>query len=254
MSVDPPDAPRGLVRVEAGSKRVRAFLGGRLVVDSTTPTLVWEVPYYPAYYLPAADVVAGLVPSGRREHSPGRGEATYFDVEVGDHVVRDGAWSYPGSPVEELRDLVRFDWNAMEEWMEEDEPVYVHPRNPYTRVDILNSSRRVRIVVDDVTVAESDQPRILFETGLPPRYYLPLAHLRTELLRPSPTRTRCPYKGTATYWGVEVGGRLHEDLLWTYRSPVPESAKIAGLACFYNERVDLYVDGVLAERPRTPFS
>jgi uncharacterized protein (DUF427 family) len=142
----------------------------------------------------------------------------------------------------------------MDEWLEEDEPVYVHPRDPYARVDILASSRHVRVELDGVTVAQSRAPRILFETGLPPRYYLPLSDLRRDLLRPSTNRTRCPYKGTAEYWSVEVGGTVHEDLVWIYRSPLPESQKIAGLVAFFNERVDLYVDGALQERPQTKFS
>ncbi len=142
----------------------------------------------------------------------------------------------------------------MTEWLEEDELVYIHPRDPYTRVDILASSRHVRIEVDGVTVADSHQPRILFETGLPPRYYLPLTDLRTELLRPSVTETHCPYKGTATYWSLDTGKGVHPDAVWVYRTPLPESQKIAGLASFYNEKVDMYIDGVLQERPRTHFS
>jgi uncharacterized protein (DUF427 family) len=147
----------------------------------------------------------------------------------------------------------------MSEWLEEDEPVYVHPRDPYKRVDILASSRRVRVELDGITVAESSQPRVLFETGLPPRYYLPLTDLRMDLLRPSDSITHCPYKGTATYWSVDTSaaaqaGRVHKDVVWIYRSPLPESPKIAGLACFYNERVELYVDGELIPRPKTPFS
>jgi len=147
----------------------------------------------------------------------------------------------------------------MSEWLEEDEPVYVHPRSPYTRIDILASSRLVRVDLDGVTVAESSQPRILFETGLPPRYYLPLPELRMDLLRPSDRSTQCPYKGTASYWSVDtkpaaVGGRLHQDVVWIYRTPLPESQKIAGLAAFYNERVDLYLDGVEQPRPKSPFS
>ena len=142
----------------------------------------------------------------------------------------------------------------MDEWLEEDEPVYTHPRDPYTRVDILASSRHVRVDVDGVTVADSRQPRILFETGLPPRYYLPLADVRLNLLRPSATQSHCPYKGTADYWSLDAGAAVHEDFVWIYRSPLAESQKIAGLACFYNEKVDLYLDGMLQERPHTKFS
>jgi uncharacterized protein (DUF427 family) len=245
---------RGTVRVEQGAKRVRAYLAGRLVADTRRPFLVWETPYYPAYYVPLADVVAELDPTGKTEHSPSRGEAQLFDVQVEGATAESAAKRYVDSPLEALRDLVRLEWAAMDEWLEEDEPVYTHPRDPYTRVDILASSRHVRVEVDGVTVADSDRPRILFETGLPPRYYLPLSDIRTELLRPSRTQTHCPYKGTAGYWSVQTGRGVHEDLVWIYRAPLPESQKIAGLACFYNEKVDLYVDGQLQERPRSPFS
>lgn len=245
---------RGTVRVEQGTKRVRAYLGGRLVADTRRPFLVWEIPRYPAYYLPLADVVADLEPTGKTEHSPSRGEAQVFDVRVEGSTAENAAMRYPDSPLEALRDLVRFEWTAMDEWLEEDEPVYTHPRDPYTRVDILASSRHARVEVDGVTVADSVRPHILFETGLPPRYYLPLPDIRTELLRPSATQTHCPYKGTAGYWSVDTGHNIHEDIVWIYRTPLPESQKIAGLACFYNEKVDLYVDGVRQERPRSPFS
>jgi uncharacterized protein (DUF427 family) len=215
---------------------------------------VWEVPYYPAYYVPLADVAAELAPTGKTEHSPSRGDAEILDVRVEGAVAESAAKRYPDSPLEVLRDLVRFEWAAMDEWLEEDEPVYTHPRDPYTRVDILASSRHVRVDVDGVTVADSVRPTVLFETGLPPRYYLPLSDIRTELLRPSASQTHCPYKGTATYWSVDTGHGNHEDIVWAYRTPLPESQKIAGLACFYDEKVDVYLDGSLQERPRTHFA
>jgi uncharacterized protein (DUF427 family) len=245
---------RGSVRVEPGPKRVRTYLNGELVADTRTPFLVWEHPYYPTYYLPASDVRATLIPAGDTEHSPSRGDGEVLHVKVAAATAERAALRYPDSPLERLRDLVRIEWSAMSEWLEEDEPVYTHPRDPYKRVDILASSRHVRVEVDGVTVADSRQPRILFETGLPPRYYVPLSDLRTDLLRPSPTVTHCPYKGAATYWTVDAGKGGHEDLVWIYRAPLPESQKVAGLACFYNEKVDLYLDGELQDRPRTKFS
>jgi uncharacterized protein (DUF427 family) len=245
---------RGSVRVEQGPKRVRAYLNGELVADTRTPFLVWEHPYYPTYYLPASDVRAALIPAGDTEHSPSRGEGEVLHVKVATATAERAALRYPDSPLEPLRDLVRLDWNAMSEWLEEDEPVYTHPRDPYKRVDILASSRHVRVEIDGVTVADSPQPRILFETGLPARYYLPLSDVRMDLLRPSPTVTHCPYKGAATYWTVDTGQGGHEDIVWIYRAPLPESQKIAGLACFYNEKVDIYLDGELQDRPRTKFS
>jgi uncharacterized protein (DUF427 family) len=245
---------RGRVRVEHSAKRVRAFFGGDLVVDTTSPRLVWEIPYYPAYYLPLSAVRVELKPTGKTEHSPSRGEGVVHDVVTARGVAEGAALTYPDSPIEELRDLVRFEFAAMDEWLEEDEPIYVHPRDPYKRVDVLGSSRHVRVALDGVTLASSTQPRILFETSLPPRYYLPLSDVRTDLLRPSDTQTQCPYKGTATYWSVEVNGVVHEDLVWIYRTPLPESQKVAGLACFYSEKVDLYLDGELQAKPKTPWS
>jgi uncharacterized protein (DUF427 family) len=242
------------IKMEQGAKRVRVYLAGELVADTGTPFLVWESPYYPTYYLPMDDVRAELVPAGRTEHSPSRGEGQVYHVKVAGADADGAALCYPGSPIETLRDLVRLDWNSMTEWFEEDEPVYVHPRDPYRRVDILASSRHVQVEVDGVTVADSRQPRILFETGLPPRYYLPLTDVRMDLLRPTDTQTRCPYKGTASYWSVDTGQAVHTDVVWIYRTPLPESQKVAGLACFYNEKVDIVLDGERQERPRTPFS
>ncbi|HEV2783228.1 MAG TPA: DUF427 domain-containing protein [Actinophytocola sp.] len=245
---------RGRIKIARSAKRVRAFLAGRLVVDTVSPMLVWEVPYYPTYYVPLDDLRAKLETNGETSHSPSRGDATGYDVVVDGHTAKAAALRYVDSPIPELRDLVRLEWNAMDEWFEEDEPVYVHPRDPYSRVDILASSRHVVVEVDGVRVADSRSPRILFETGLPARYYLPLVDVRMDLLRPSTTRTRCPYKGTASYWSVAIGDVVHEDLVWCYRAPVAESQKIAGLACFYNEKVDIYLDGELQDRPQTPFS
>jgi uncharacterized protein (DUF427 family) len=248
-----PDGARAL-RIEPSPKRVRTYLAGQLVADSRHPVLVWEGPHYPVYYLPAADIAAELVPAGRTEHSPSRGDAEILDVKVPTATAPGGALRYPESPLAELRDLVRLDWNSMSEWLEEDEPVYTHARDPHTRVDILASSRHIRVELDGVTVADSRQPRILFETGLPPRYYLPLTDLRIDLLRPSGASSHCPYKGTASYWSVDTGQAEHRDVVWMYRYPLPESQKIAGLACFYNEKVDLFIDGEPQERPRTHFS
>ena len=245
---------RGTVRVEPGAKRVRAYLAGRLVADTRHPSLIWEIPYYPAYYVPAGDVTAALEPTGKTGHSPSRGEAVLYDVRVDGAVAAGAARRYPDSPLTAIRDLIRIDWAALDEWLEEDEPVYTHPRDPYHRVDILHSSRRVRVEVDGVTVADSVRPVILFETGLPPRYYLPLSDIRTDLLTPTATQTHCPYKGTAGYWSVDTGHGAHADLVWAYRAPLPESQKIAGLACFYDEKVDVYLDGELQDRPRTHFA
>lgn len=244
---------RGRVKVETGQKRVRVYLRGKLVADTLRPLLVWEVPYYPTYYVPLTDVRADLDPNGITEHSPSRGDATGYDVAVEGLRAEGAALRYLDSPLTELKDAVRLDIAAFD-WFEEDEQVFVHPRDPYSRVDILGSSRHVRVEIDGVTVADSHSPRILFETGLPARYYLQLTDVRMDLLTASDTHTSCPYKGTADYWNVRVGDADHPDVVWIYRTPLPESQKVAGLACFYNEKVDIYLDGVRQDRPRTPFS
>jgi uncharacterized protein (DUF427 family) len=257
VSTTRPDASaaRGRIRIETGAKRVRAYLGGEPVADTTRPVLVWEVPYYPAYYFPLADVRTELLEAdGGGVHSPSRGDARTFTVRAGGKEAPGAALRYEDSPVEELRDLIRLDWKSMDAWFEEDEEVFTHPRDPYTRVDILPSSRHVRVEVDGTTLAESTSPRLLFETSLPVRYYLPKTHVRMDLLVPTETETNCPYKGQAEYWSVRTGDGVREDLAWSYRTPLPESQKIAGLIAFYNEKVDIYVDGVREERPKTKFS
>jgi uncharacterized protein (DUF427 family) len=148
----------------------------------------------------------------------------------------------------------RIQWDGVDAWFEEDEEVFKHPRDPYHRVDVRDSSRHVRVIVDGVVVAESTRPRLLFETGLPTRYYLPKLDVRMDLLSPTTTASVCPYKGEAEYWSITTNGTTHSDLVWGYRDPIPEAFKIAGLVCFYNEKVDIEIDGQLAGRPQTPFS
>jgi uncharacterized protein (DUF427 family) len=248
-------AKRGSVRVETGSKRVRAYLGGEVVADTTSPLLVWERPYYPTYYFPLADVRAELLPADDAVvRSPSRGDGRRFSIRAGGKLAEGAAVRHEHSPFEELRDAIRLEWDAMDAWFEEDEEVFTHPRDPHTRVDILHSSRHVRIEIDGVTIAESTSPRLLFETGLPARYYLPKPHVRMELLEPTDSVSHCPYKGQAEWWSVRAGDGLHEDLAWSYPTPLPESEKIAGLISFYNEKLDIYVDGVLQARPSTKFS
>lgn len=250
MSTDHQREQRGRVRVEPCAKWIRVYLGGQLVADSTSVLMVWEAPYYPTYYFPVADVQAKLSPTGETSHSPSRGDAEVMDVQTNGVMAEKGALRYHQSSISELDDRVRFEWDLMDEWLEENEPIYTHPRNPYHRIDILSSSRHVRVEVEGTIIAESAQPRLLFETGLPTRYYLPLTAYDLSLLRPSTSETHCPYKGKAHYFHVDLGGKLVQDLVWIYRYPLPESQKIAGLAAPYNERVDLVIDGQRLEQPQ----
>jgi uncharacterized protein (DUF427 family) len=246
-------AEMGRVRVEPCAKRIRAVLGDELVADSFSALLVWEVPYYPTYYFPASDVRTELLtPTGESKRSPSRGEATQYLVKAGDSA--GAAYSFHNSNMPELSDHYVFVWNTMDRWYEEDEEVFVHARDPYTRIDILPSSRRVRVEVDGITVADSTDGLFLFESGLPARYYLPQSDVRMHLLTPTDKVTACPYKGTARYWSVTIGDTVHPDLVWGYDHPLPESERIAGMVSFYNERADILLDEVLQERPKTKFS
>jgi uncharacterized protein (DUF427 family) len=244
---------RGRVRIEPSRKQVRVMLGGEIVADTTSPLLVWEVPYYPTYYFPEADVKTDyLVETGETRKSPSRGEATQFTVKVnGSEGV---AYTFKEPKIEQLEGYYAFVWKTMDHWFEEDEEVWVHARDPYTRIDILPSSRRIRVEIEGETVADTTHASFLYETGLPTRYYVPKTDVRMDLLTPTDTQTACPYKGTARYWSLTVGGETHEDIVWSYDFPLPESQKIAGLMAFYNEKVDIHVDEDLEEKPKTKFS
>ncbi|MCW2661073.1 MAG: hypothetical protein JWP83_2225 [Mycobacterium sp.] len=245
-------ATRG--RIEPAPRRVRGYLGHELVFDTTAARYVWELPYYPAYYVPLADVRTEFL---RDENHPQQ-------VQLGpsrlNSLVGDGQ-SYPSaarvfdadsdSPV---AGTVRFEWDPLR-WFEEDEPIYGHPRNPYSRVDALRSHRHVRVELDGTVLADTGSPVLLFETGLPTRYYIDPTDVVFEHLESSPTQTLCPYKGvTSGYWSVRVGDTAHPDLAWTYHYPLPAVYQIAGLVAFYNEKVDIAVDGAALRRPQTQFS
>jgi uncharacterized protein (DUF427 family) len=232
------------IRVEHSAKRVRTYLGGQLIADTSAPLLVWEKPYYPTYYLPLADVSADvLTEEDGTSQVDGFGEAHRYTVRGGGREAAGAAVRYPDSPVAELREAVRLEWPAMDSWFEEDLEVFGHPRSPYTRIDALPSSRRVRVLLDGVVIADSTSPTLLFETGLRTRYYLPKPHVRMDLLTHTDTVTHCPYKGHAEYWSVNTGEQTHTDLAWSYATPLPESRPVAGLIAFPQERVTIEVDG-----------
>ena len=231
------------LRIVPCQKRVRALFDGDVVVDTHQAKLVWEVPYYPAYYLPLADVTGGFLHANGRVRAPDsvRGEATLYDLGHGGRVATDAASTYPSCP--ELADHVRLTWSALDRWLEEDEEVIVHPRSPFTRVDVLPSSRHVQVVVAGVAVADSHRSMALFETGRPVRWYLPQTDVRMDLLEPTTTRTGCPYKGWASYWNVTADGERYDDLAWSYLRPLPESARIAEHVCIWDHHVQTLVDG-----------
>ena len=242
------------VHIELSPRRVRAYLDNQVLADSQQVLLVYETRRPPVYWFPTADVRMDLLtlkepaagtPSGTQRYRSNAGSAE-------DNV----AWSYaePHGDLAPLEGHVAFYWNAIDHWYEEDEEVFVHPRDPYSRVDTVHSSRHVRVEVDGHVIAETKRPVVLYETGLPTRYYIPKLDVRMDLLESTKTITHCPYKGDAAYWSLNVGGKNYPDFVWSYPHPIPEIPKIENLLCFYNEKVDLYIDGVLQARPASPFS
>jgi uncharacterized protein (DUF427 family) len=251
-------AAQEVVRIEPSPRWVRAYLGGRPIADSKHVLLVFEPRRLPVYYFPITDVhMEVLRPSDYSASGAGAGsDRTRWTLESDGRTITNVAWSYPQpdpshSP---LKDHIAFYWDKLDAWFEEDQQVYVHPRDPYTRVDVMASSRHIQVVLDGEVIAETHRPHLLFETGLPTRYYIPSMDVRLDLLEKSDSSTQCPYKGRAEYWSVRAGGKVHKDLVWSYPFPIPECTRIAQLMAFYNEKLDIYVDGELQVRPTTNWS
>lgn len=246
-----PATERG--RVEPVPRRIRGYAGAELVFDTLGARYVWEIPYYPHYYVPLGDVNTQLLIDDQhlqraqfgafRSHSLHAGGQVYASAA---RVFDEGDGLLPG--------YVRFEWDSLE-WFEEDERIYGHPRSPYARLDALRSHRHVRVELDGAVLADTRSPVLLFETGLPTRYYIDPTDVSMQHLQPSPTQTTCPYKGvTSAYWSVHVGEAVHADLAWMYQYPLGAVSRIAGLIAFYNEKVDIVVDGVRLPRAVTHMS
>ena len=243
--------------VEPVPRRIRAFAGGEKVLDTTRALYVWEWPHYPQYYIPLDDVRADLLePEGQTQQTK-RGPAELRELRVGGVRRPRAARVLRDSPSDGLSGTVRFEWDAMDAWFEEDEQVFVHPRSPYVRVDALRSNRTVRVELDGVVLADACSSVMVFETALPTPYYLSRTDIDFGHLIPTGTVTSCPYKGTTSgYWSVRAGqvaGTVHQDLAWSYDFPTRQLLPIAGMIAFYNEKVDIILDGQPLARPETHF-
>ena len=249
--------PEHTVEFEPSPKRVRVTFAGEDIVDTTNALILYESRHVPVYYFPRDDVaMERLEATDHSTHCPFKGDANYFSIVVDGETAENAVWTYetPFDEIAELKDYVALYWNRVDRWFEEDEEVFVHARSPRVRVDILDSSRPVRVELGGETVAETSRARFLFETNLPTRYYIPREDVSAELLA-SDSSTQCPYKGTASYHSVKVGDTVYDDIVWFYKDPVHESAKIKDYLCFYNEKVDaIYIDGVAEEKPKTKWS
>ena len=249
------------MKTETSHKWVRAFVGDTAVVDSRAPILFYEDSFpVPAYAFADEDVRVDLLrptteppPDGPFFYRPKGPVAQWYDLELNERVVRHAAWRRDDPAI---ADCLVLSWQpgVLDRWMEEDEIVIEHPRDPHKRVEAIASSRHVQISLDGVVLADSRRPVLLFETHLPTRYYLPRSDVRFDALEPSGNCSRCPYKGTAEeYWSV----RDHADaqhVAWSYAAPFPAVGKVSGMVAFYNEMVDITVDGVPQERPLSVFS
>jgi uncharacterized protein (DUF427 family) len=238
--------------IEPVPRRIRAMLAKQLVLDTTQALYVWEWPYYPQYYIPLVDVRQTLLVDEQQTEYTGQGRTQLHALKVGDVLRTNAARVHVDSPFKALTNTIRFEWTALDSWFEEDEEVFVHPRNPYTRVDALRSTRSVRIELNGVMLAESNSPIMVFETGLPTRFYLDRTAVNFEHLRLTDTVTACPYKGmTSAYWSAQIGNTLLPDIAWAYDFPSRQLLPIAGMVAFYNEQVDVLLDGALLPRPQT---
>ena len=250
--------PEYRVDFESCPRRLRALFAGASVADSGRAMYMLEGGHVPVYYFPRADVRVDLM--RRTDHAtfcPFKGEASYWSIAAGGRVAENAAWSYetPFEEVAGIKDYVAFYWDQMDAWYEEDEEVFVHARDPHVRVDVLASSRPVQVFLGGECVADSGRARFLFETGMPTRYYVPREDVRMDVLEPTDTVSRCPYKGTARYWSVRAGGDVFEDAVWSYPEPLAECARIEDYLCFFNERVDaITVDGEPVPEVRTRWS
>jgi uncharacterized protein (DUF427 family) len=245
---------RSRLRHEPIERRVRANLGAEAIVDSTRALLVWEPRrVVPSYAVPVADIRAEL--SSAPATNGQMAGVLHPGIPFGVHTAA-------GEPVsiddrvgagfrladDDLAGYVVLDFAAFDDWYEEEERILGHPRDPYHRVDVRRSARPVRIEIDGHVVADTRRARLLCETSLPMRFYVPRGDVRVEL-QPSARRTYCPYKGEASYWSADAGGHRGEDLGWSYEQPLPDAVAITGLVAFWDEQVDVFLDGERRPRP-----
>ncbi|MPY93349.1 MAG: DUF427 domain-containing protein [Acidimicrobiia bacterium] len=238
------EAPGHILWFHDVPKRVRATLGGETIVDTERARLLHETRLLPVYYVPRDDVRFDLLePTEHSSHCPFKGDARYWTIRAGDQVAENAVWGYdaPIAGAPDLAPYVALYFGKVDHWYEEDEEIFGHPRDPFHRIDVRTAERRVRVLVDGAVVADSSVPKLLFETGLPVRYYLPLEHWDQAALTPSGHSSTCAYKGAAAYNGVRTAAGEVADLVWRYEAPLSDGRDVAGLLCApqEHERVEV---------------
>ena len=247
-------------KVERTARRVRGLCCAKYVFDTIEAAHVWEHPRYPQYTNSSPHYYAQLKFS--RYYVPTTAFTSDVKLDKGEAIDGTNGAAHFGRltvgrkstdrivifDTEALKNLVKVDFNAIDQWFEEEVPIYCHPKDPYKRIDILQSTRTVKVALNGITLAETSSPLLLLETTLRTRYYLPPTSVKWEYLSPSTTESLCPYKGQANYHHVNVDGQQYQNLVWYYRYPTMESAPVAGYLCFFNEGVDIWVDGVKEAR------
>ncbi|HEX4252886.1 MAG TPA: DUF427 domain-containing protein [Pseudonocardia sp.] len=240
------DGPKHRLLMHPFPRRVRAEFAGETVLDTRNGVLVHETGLLPQLYVPEADLRGDLLKAtDLHTHCPFKGDASYRSIHVGDQVAENAVWHYP-EPIGTASWLIGYAalyWGRVDRWLDEDDEAIGHLPDPFHRVDIRANSQHVRVLAGDTVVAESDRALLLSETGLPNRYYLPEADIRTDLLAATATRTVCPYKGWASYWTLNVDGRELADVAWGYAEPLAESARIKGYRSFLHDELTTEVDG-----------
>ena len=244
------EGPDKVLYWEDFPKRVRVEFGGEMVADSRRVKAMHETGQMMALYFPPEDVHTALLE--RTDHTsecPHKGTASYWSVRVGDRTAENAVWSYedPVPSASPIAGYLAFVYPKMDAWYQEDDRVYAHPRDPYHRFDIHHSSRHIVVRHKGQVIAESRRPAMLFETGLPVRYYLPPEDVHTDLLEESTTVSECPYKGDGQHWHLSVAGDRIEDAAWSLPQPLGEAEKITGYICFYPDKLETEVDGALLD-------
>jgi uncharacterized protein (DUF427 family) len=248
------DAPAHRLFFADYPRRLRAVVGDRVLLDTERAKLLYETGIRPVPYVPLEDFDAELLaPTDHTTHCPFKGDASYWSVRAGGAVRENAVWAYE-DPLPEsawLRGYAAVYWDRIDAWFVEEEPVFSHLRDPFHRVDVYESSRPVVVRAGGRELARTERPKLLFETGLPRRVYVPRADVAAGVLVPAARRTRCPYKGEASYWSLVVDGESIEDAAWSYESPLAEALAVRGHVSFDADGVDVEVG---APRARLPVS